>query len=76
MARGIDIGLRRAGDTIPPEVARLTGEEIESHHWGRYVDTFAAAPATLLHGDPHIGNTYVLPGDEVGFLDWQVLRHR
>ena len=29
---------------------------------------------TLLHGDPHIGNTYVLPGDEVGFLDWQVVR--
>ena len=31
-------------------------------------------PGTLLHGDPHIGNTYVLPDDEVGFLDWQVLR--
>ena len=32
------------------------------------------APMTLLHGDPHIGNTYVLPDGEVGFLDWQVLR--
>ena len=29
---------------------------------------------TLLHGDAHIGNTYVLPGDDVGFLDWQMLR--
>ncbi len=29
---------------------------------------------TLLHGDAHIGNTYVLPDGDVGFLDWQVLR--
>lgn len=29
---------------------------------------------TLLHGDAHIGNSYVLPGDDVGFLDWQVTR--
>jgi aminoglycoside phosphotransferase (APT) family kinase protein len=33
------------------------------------------SPQTLLHGDPHIGNTYVLPDDEVGFLDWQMVRH-
>ena len=32
-------------------------------------------PHTLLHGDPHVGNTYVLPDGRVGFLDWQVL-HR
>jgi aminoglycoside phosphotransferase (APT) family kinase protein len=29
---------------------------------------------TLLHGDAHIGNTYVLPNGDVGFLDWQVVR--
>jgi aminoglycoside phosphotransferase (APT) family kinase protein len=29
---------------------------------------------TLLHGDAHIGNTYVLPDGGVGFLDWQVVR--
>ena len=27
-----------------------------------------------MHGDPHIGNTYVLPDDDVGFLDWQMAR--
>ena len=27
-----------------------------------------------MHGDAHVGNTYVLPDNEVGFLDWQVLR--
>ncbi len=29
-------------------------------------------PTTLLHGDPHIGNTYLLPGDKAGLLDWQL----
>jgi aminoglycoside phosphotransferase (APT) family kinase protein len=33
-----------------------------------------AEPQTLLHGDPHIGSTYVLPDDDVGFLDWQMAR--
>jgi hypothetical protein len=31
------------------------------------------APTTLLHGDPHIGNTYLLPGDRGGLLDWQLM---
>jgi hypothetical protein len=32
-----------------------------------------AAPSTLLHGDPHLGNTYVLPGGGGGLLDWQLM---
>jgi hypothetical protein len=74
MARGIDIGLQRAGDTVPAAVRALTGEQVESYYWARYVDTLNDGPPTLLHGDPHVGNTYVLPDGEVGFLDWQVLR--
>jgi hypothetical protein len=31
------------------------------------------APTTLLHGDPHVGNTYLLPGDRGGLLDWQLM---
>lgn len=31
------------------------------------------APTTLLHGDPHIGNSYLLPGNRGGFLDWQLM---
>lgn len=31
------------------------------------------APTTLLHGDPHLGNTYLLPGDRGGLLDWQLM---
>lgn len=32
-----------------------------------------AAPTTLLHGDPHLGNTYVLPDGRGGLLDWQLM---
>ncbi len=30
-------------------------------------------PATLLHGDAHIGNTYLLPDGNGGLLDWQLM---
>lgn len=74
MARGIDIGLKRAADLVPSAVLDMSGEMIERHHWARYLSTLSQGPATLLHGDAHIGNTYVLPDHDVGFLDWQVLR--
>lgn len=32
-----------------------------------------ASPFTLLHGDPHLGNTYMLPGGRGGLLDWQLM---
>jgi Phosphotransferase enzyme family len=41
--------------------------------WVRYVALLGRHP-TLLHADAHIGNTYLLPNDDVGFLDWQVVR--
>jgi len=33
----------------------------------------AAEPSTLLHGDPHLGNTYLLPAGRAGLLDWQLV---
>jgi hypothetical protein len=36
-------------------------------------EIMAAGPQTLLHGDPHIANTYLLSGDRGGFLDWQLM---
>lgn len=74
MGKGIDIGIELAGDRLPAEVRALTGDQLEADHWARYIGTVDTGPATLLHGDAHVGNTYVLPGDELGFLDWQVLR--
>ena len=38
--------------------------------WARLA---AQGPRTLLHGDPHPGNTYLL-GDALGFYDWQLVR--
>lgn len=34
----------------------------------------ATGPQTVLHGDPHPGNTYALPGNRTGFYDWQLVR--
>jgi aminoglycoside phosphotransferase (APT) family kinase protein len=36
-------------------------------------ERLASEPATLLHGDPHIGNTYLLSPEHGGFLDWQLM---
>ena len=38
-----------------------------------YQTEMAAAPTTLLHGDTHVGNTYLLPDGSAGFLDWQLM---
>lgn len=62
------------GDDAPAEVLALTIDHLIESIWKTYIRTLTASPQTLLHGDPHIGNTYVLPSDEVGFLDWQVAR--
>jgi len=42
--------------------------------WKPYIRSLTTSPQTLLHGDPHIGNTYVTPDDDLGFLDWQMAR--
>ncbi|MGH9044531.1 MAG: phosphotransferase family protein [Acidimicrobiales bacterium] len=40
----------------------------------RWVRVAASAPRTLLHGDPHPGNTYLTPSGTIGFYDWQLAR--
>lgn len=69
----IPIGLNRGASFLPPEVSALTGDQVVAL-WARYVSTLSGGPQTLLHADAHIGNTYALPGDRIGFLDWQVVR--
>ena len=53
--------------------ARYDGDE-RRRPVGALRASLTKGPVTLLHGDAHIGNTYVLPDDDVGFLDWQVVR--
>ena len=73
LRRRVPTGLERAGDTIPAAVAQFDGDEIVDL-WVRFVSSLTTGPVTLLHGDAHIGNTYLLPDDDVGFLDWEVVR--
>jgi aminoglycoside phosphotransferase (APT) family kinase protein len=73
LRRRVPTGLERAAEVLPDEVARHDGDEIVDL-WVRFVSSLTSGPMTLLHADPHIGNTYVLPDDEVGFLDWEVTR--
>ena len=51
--------LRTSGDELRRSVQRL-------HHHQQ------GLPHTLLHGDTHIGNTYLLPDGRGGLLDWQL----
>ena len=46
-------------------------DTMEAAFWALQ-DLVAAEPVTLLHGDPHPRNTYVLPDGSVGLLDWQL----
>ena len=73
-AAPLPAALERLGEGAPAEVTSLTIETLIDSIWKPYVATLTTSPQTLLHGDPHIGNTYLLPSGEVGFLDWQVAR--
>ena len=70
----LHIAHERLGDTVAPEILALGGTDLFVDIWARYIGTLTHSTQTLLHGDPHIGNTYVLPDNEVGFLDWQMAR--
>lgn len=73
LRKRVPTGLARAGDGVATSVRAMTGDAVVDL-WVQNVTTLATGPQTLLHGDAHIGNTYALPGDEIGFLDWQVVR--
>jgi hypothetical protein len=73
-AAPLPAALERLGDDAPAQVMSLTIDELIDSIWKPYIRTLTTSPQTLLHGDPHIGNSYLLPSGEVGFLDWQVAR--
>lgn len=70
----LHIAHERLADSVPTEIIALTGTELFVDVWARYIGSLSRSAPTLLHGDPHIGNTYVLPDESVGFLDWQMVR--
>ncbi|MDH6244270.1 hypothetical protein M2432_001912 [Mycobacterium sp. OTB74] len=73
-AAPLPAALERLGDDVPASVHALTIDGLIDDIWKPYIRTLTVGPQTLLHGDAHIGNTYLLPSGDVGFLDWQVAR--
>jgi hypothetical protein len=66
---------RMAEDEFKAELIsplRSTIEALWSKLW-KVQELLEQEPTTLLHGDPHIGNTYILPGEKAGLLDWQLM---
>ena len=64
-------GLRRARDVIPPELVSRTDDL-----WQALGTSFALnrnGPQTLLHGDPHIGQSYITSQGRMGYADWQIV---
>lgn len=66
--------LERLDADTPNDVMSLTIERLVESVWKPYIRTLTASPQTFLHGDAHIGNTYLAADGEVGFLDWQMAR--
>lgn len=77
-AAPLPAALERLGADAPASVHALTIEQLIEDVWKPYIRTLTVGPPTLLHGDAHVGNTYLVAdaqgGDTVGFLDWQVAR--
>jgi hypothetical protein len=71
LARALHL-LRSGGhaSSLPPAVDAATLER----RFRRWATVAGSGPQTVLHGDPHPGNTYTLPGEVTGFYDWQLVR--
>jgi hypothetical protein len=71
LARALHL-LRSGGHPrpLPPGSGAATLER----RFRRWATVAVSGPQTVLHGDPHPGNTYALPGEVTGFYDWQLVR--
>ncbi len=72
MKKRCEVGLRRA-ESVVPESLHGRAERL----WAGVAKAIGLAteemPLTLLHGDPHIGQTYVTDAGRMGYVDWQVV---
>lgn len=66
-------GLRRLRGETSCVTPGNTAGELAAQYWRSSV-TARSGVQTVLHGDPHPGNTYALPGGRTGFYDWQLAR--
>lgn len=66
-------GIPRLQTHLPKEVLALGADGMVAC-WAQYLKLLSHGPMTLLHGDAHVGNTYLTAQKELGFLDWGVVR--
>ncbi|MGV9970173.1 phosphotransferase [Nocardia beijingensis] len=71
MSKRARVGARRAAAVVPETLAR--DHDRLYHALQRSLQTASAGAQTFLHGDSHIGNTYITAGGRMGFTDWQVV---
>ncbi|MDB5968386.1 MAG: hypothetical protein JWQ90_836 [Hydrocarboniphaga sp.] len=66
------IGAQRAERVIPP--ALFPRQQELWNAYGRSFELLSSGPQTLLHGDSHVGNTYMTRDGRMGYSDWQVVQ--
>jgi hypothetical protein len=72
MEKRCQVGMERAKSVIAP---RIYGQADRLWKGTRRALELATdeLPATLLHGDPHVGQTYITRDGRMGLADWQVV---
>ena len=70
---GCKRGTARLLDWLPESVVKQ-GPQMMVDVWTAYLHSVSTGPQTLLHGDAHVGNSYLLPDGQLGFYDWGVVR--
>lgn len=65
-------GKRFAPDARPPVPKQMENRELILATFKALWDTETKMNC-LVHGDAHVGNTFIAPSGEPGFLDWQVI---
>jgi hypothetical protein len=68
----ITTAVEQFGADFPPAFTRLG--ELYVSRMDDIRDCFDEGPATLVHGDDHMGNLFV-DGTRTGFLDWAMVAH-
>lgn len=68
-------GARFQGDARPPVPNQLEDRDRMAMAFETLWSNIDDRMNCIVHGDPHIGNTFITPTGEPGFLDWQCI-HR
>jgi hypothetical protein len=65
------VGVKRGRSVIPDALAGK--QDAVYRALERSLELATRGTPTLLHGDPHVGNTYVTSDGRMGYTDWQLV---